>query len=107
MYGLFVGRYAPGLAAAFVEAVAIEPGSRVLDVGCGPGGLAMAMAKVVGEQNVAAVEPSQAFASVARARLPAADVRVAAAEALPFDDDSFDAALAQLVVNFMTDAERG
>ena len=42
-----------------------------------------------------------------RARLPGADVRVAAAEELPFEDDSFDGAFAQLVVNFMTDAERG
>jgi SAM-dependent methyltransferase len=107
MYGLFVGRYAPGLAAAFIQVAGIRPQSRVLDVGCGPGGLAMELANVVGEENVAAVDPSQGFVSVARARLPAADVRVAAAEQLPFEDDTFDAALAQLVVNFMTDAERG
>jgi len=107
MYGLFVGRYSSGLAAALIEAAGIEPESRVLDVGCGPGGLAMALANVVGEENVSAVDPSQGFASVARARLPAADIRAAAAEELPFADDTFDAALAQLVVNFMTDAERG
>ena len=34
-------------------------------------------------------------------------VEVAAAEALPFADDSFDAALSQLVVNFMSDAPAG
>jgi SAM-dependent methyltransferase len=107
MYGRFVGRYAPALAAALIDAAQIEPGGRVLDVGCGPGGLAMALASIVGEENVAAVDPSQAFVSVCRARLPSADVRVAAAEELPFEDDSFGAALAQLVVNFMTDAERG
>ena len=107
MYGRFVGRYAPGLATALIEAVGVKPDSRVLDVGCGPGGLALEVAKIVGEENVAAVDPSQGFASVARARLPSADVRVAAAEELPFEDDSFEAAFAQLVVNFMTDAERG
>jgi len=107
MYGRFVGRYAPALAAALIDAAQIEPAGRVLDVGCGPGGLAMALANIVGEENVAAVDPSQAFVSVCRARLPSADVRVAAAEELPFEDDSFGAALAQLVVNFMTDAERG
>ena len=107
MYGRFVGRYASGLAAAFIDVVGIEPDSRVLDVGCGPGGLAMELAKIVGQESVAAVDPSQPFASVCRARLPSSDVRVAAAEELPFDDDSFDAALAQLVVNFMTDPERG
>ena len=107
MYGRFVGRYAPGLATALIEVVGLEPESRVLDVGCGPGGLALELARIVGEENVSAVDPSPGFVSVARARLPSSDVRVAAAEELPFEDDSFDAALAQLVVNFMTDAERG
>jgi SAM-dependent methyltransferase len=107
MYGRFVGRYAPSLAAALIDVVGVQPESRVLDVGCGPGGLATALAEIVGMENVAAVDPSAAFVSVCRARLPAADVRVAAAKELPFDDDSFDAAFAQLVVNFMTDAERG
>jgi SAM-dependent methyltransferase len=107
MYGRFVGRYAPGLAAALIDVVGLEPANRVIDVGCGPGGLSMAVAAVVGQENVTAVDPSQPFLSVCRARLPAADVRQAAAEDLPFDDDSFDVALAQLVVNFMTDAEQG
>src|SRR5215218_3639624 len=107
MYGRFVGRYAPSLSAALIDAVGVEPDSGVLDVGCGPGGLAAALAEIVGQENVAAVDPSQPFVSVCRARLPTADVRVAAAEELPFADDSFDAAFAQLVVNFMTDAERG
>lgn len=107
MYGLFVGRYASGLAAAFVDAVGVAPDDRALDVGCGPGGLAMALANRVGEERVSAVDPSQPFVSVCRARLPNADVRVSAAEELPFADDSFDDALAQLVVNFMTDAKRG
>ena len=102
MYGRFIGRYAPSLAAALIGTIGLEPESRVLDVGCGPGGLAGALAEVVGEENVSAVDPSEPFVSVCRARLPTADVRVAAAEELPFEDDSFDAAFAQLVVNFMT-----
>jgi SAM-dependent methyltransferase len=35
------------------------------------------------------------------------DVRLAAAEALPFDDGAFDVALAQLVVHFMKDPVAG
>ena len=107
LYGRFVGRYAPSLSAALIKVVGIEPGSRLLDVGCGPGGLARALADVVGAENVTAVDPSEPFAETCRARLPGADVRVAVAEELPFEDGAFDGAFAQLVVNFMSDAERG
>ena len=41
------------------------------------------------------------------ARYPGVDVRRASAEELPFADDAFDAALAQLVVHFMTDPVAG
>jgi SAM-dependent methyltransferase len=47
------------------------------------------------------------FVEAARARFPGLDVRLASAEELPFPDDSFDAALAQLVVHFMTDPVGG
>jgi ubiquinone/menaquinone biosynthesis C-methylase UbiE len=56
---------------------------------------------------VSAVDPSQSFVDAARARFPEVDVRCATAEQLPFPDDSFDVALAQLVVHFMTDAVAG
>jgi SAM-dependent methyltransferase len=107
MYGRFVGRYAPALGAALIEAAGVAPGWRVLDVGCGPGGLASVLAERVGEKNVSAVDPSPPFVSVCRARLPLADVRVAPGEELPFPDGFFDGSFAQLVVNFMTDAKRG
>jgi SAM-dependent methyltransferase len=44
---------------------------------------------------------------MARRRVPGAAVQLAAAEALPFADDSFDVVLSQLVVNFMSDPYRG
>ena len=107
VYHRFVGRYAPSLSAGMIEVTGVEPGLNVLDVGCGPGGLAGALAEVVGAENVSAVDPSEPFVELCRERLPGADVRLGTAEELPFADGSFDGAMAQLVVNFMNDAEQG
>jgi SAM-dependent methyltransferase len=107
VYDRFVGRYAPPLSAALIAAVGVGPGDRVLDVGCGPGGLTRALADVVGTERVAAIDPSTSFVAACRERVPGADVHQATAEALPFDGDTFDVVLSQLVVNFMRDADAG
>ena len=54
--------------------------------------------------SVVAVEPSPEFVRALRSRFPQLEVHEAPAEELPFADDSFDLALAQLVVAFMEDA---
>jgi SAM-dependent methyltransferase len=69
--------------------------------------LATELAAVLGAANVAAVDPSPAFVDAARERLADVDVRLASAEDMPFENASFDHALAQLVVNFMADARAG
>jgi SAM-dependent methyltransferase len=106
-YDRFMGRFAVPLAPVFADFAGIGPGQRVLDVGCGPGALLGELARRLGEASAAGVEPSDAFAAAARARLPAAEVKTGTAEELPFPDDSFDAALAQLVVHFMSDPVAG
>jgi SAM-dependent methyltransferase len=80
---------------------------RALDVGCGPGALLSVLAERLGAENAAGADPSEPFVEVCRQRVPGAEVVVAGAEALPFPDDAFDAALSPLVVNFMDDAEAG
>jgi SAM-dependent methyltransferase len=84
-----------------------RPGQRALDVGCGPGALTGELVAVLGPENVSAVDPSPSFVAACRERLPQVDVRLAAAEELPFEDAVFDHGLAQLVINFMTDARAG
>jgi SAM-dependent methyltransferase len=102
-YGRFMGRYAEPLAIQFADLAEVAAGQRVLDVGCGPGALTAELLKRAGADRVAAVDPSASFVTAARARLPGVDVRSGVAESLPFEDDYFDASLAQLVVHFMTD----
>jgi ubiquinone/menaquinone biosynthesis C-methylase UbiE len=106
-YDRFMGRYTRTLAPALADAAGIEAGMRVLDVGCGPGGLAEALAARVGAENVAAIDPAPQFAAACRDRNPGADVRVGGAEELPWPDGAFDATLASLVIAFMRDADRG
>jgi SAM-dependent methyltransferase len=85
----------------------VREGQRALDVGCGPGALTAELVARLGPAAVAAVDPSASFVTSARERNPGVDVRAAAAEELPFGDDEFDAALAQLVVHFMADPVAG
>jgi ubiquinone/menaquinone biosynthesis C-methylase UbiE len=106
-YDRFVGRYGAQLASALIDFAGVEPGMRALDVGCGPGALAAELANRLGTANVAAADPSEPFAKACRARLPEVEVVVAGGEVLPFADRTFDAALSQLVVNFMRDPEAG
>jgi len=106
-YDRFMGRYSAPLAPLFVDFAAVVGGSRVLDVGCGPGALTTELVGRVGAAAVASVDPSPAFVDAARSRNPGVDVRCASVEQLPFDDGAFDATLAQLVVHFMPDPVAG
>jgi SAM-dependent methyltransferase len=106
-YDRFMGRYSVPLAPVFIDFARFAGSDRVLDVGCGPGALACELVGRLGSASVCAVDPSEAFVAAARERAPGARVERAAAEALPFEDRAFDAALAQLVVHFMADPVAG
>ena len=106
-YDRFMGRYAPALAVALADAAGVEGGMRVVDVGCGPGGLTHELVRRTGADRVAAIDPAPQFAEACRERHPGADVRVGAAEALPWADGAFDVALSQLVIGFMRDPDAG
>jgi SAM-dependent methyltransferase len=105
-YDRFMGRYSVELAPVFADFAGVEPGQTVLDVGCGSGVLTEELARRVGPENVAGVDPSPLLDACA-GRVPGADLRKGKAEALPWPDDPFDAALAQLVIHFMDDPGAG
>ena len=107
LYDRYMGRYSVLLAPQLADLAGIHSGQRVLDVGCGPGALTAELVTRLGPAAVTAVDPSEPFVAAARARHPGVDVRQALAERLPFPDRSFDSALAQLVVHFMSDPIRG
>jgi SAM-dependent methyltransferase len=106
-YDRFMGRYSIQLAPQMAELAGVRGGQRVLDVGCGPGSLTAELVSRVGPTAVSAVDPSESFVAAARARNPGTEVLQASAERLPFPDQAFEAALAQLVVHFMADPVAG
>jgi ubiquinone/menaquinone biosynthesis C-methylase UbiE len=107
VYDRHIGRYGRELAMELIHLADVRPGQRVLDVGCGPGAMTRQLVTLLGAEQVAAIDPSPSFVEACQDRLPGVNAQVAAAEALPFADRIFDRTLAQLVVNFMTDADAG
>ena len=106
-YDRFMGRFSEPLADEFIALAGLGAGHRALDVGCGPGALTRRLSALLGPAAVTAVDPSAPFVAAVRDRCPGVDVRRGTAEDLPFADNAFDVAMAQLVVHFMADPVAG
>jgi ubiquinone/menaquinone biosynthesis C-methylase UbiE len=104
-YDNFMGRYSERLAPKFADFAGVQAGQKVLDVGAGTGALTAELLRR--GADVAGADPSPPFVAALGRKFPGADMRAATAEDLPWPDESFDAALAQLVLTFMNDAPAG
>lgn len=102
-YDAFMGRYSRALAPLFADHLRTRQGQCALDLGCGPGSLTTELIRRLGPAAVSACDPSSSFVDACAARHPGIDVRQGRAEAIPFPDDTFDIAAAQLVLHFVTD----
>ena len=102
-YDRHIGRYAPQLARALIKAVGVRSGEAALDVGCGPGALTQRLVEELGA-DVCAIDTSERMVELARAR--GIDARVADAEALPYDDASFDLVFAGWVLYHVPDLRK-
>jgi ubiquinone/menaquinone biosynthesis C-methylase UbiE len=104
--------FAP-LTAALIEEAAIGPGQRVLDVAGGAGEPSLTIAKVVGPTGfVTCTDAIAGMVQTAEARARAEDLtnikfHQCPAEALPFESDSFDAAVSRLGIMFFPDPLAG
>lgn len=104
-YEPYVGRWSRVVAREFLAWLAMPPGGRWLDVGCGTGSLSRVILEVASPTEVVGIDPSAGYVAYARARVPDPRARfeVGDASALPFPSLAFDAVVAGLVLNFVPD----
>ena len=88
---------------ALLDAAGVGAGSRVLDVGTGPG--VVAAEAVRRGAKVAAVDADPEMAKTAARNVPDADIGVAVLPELPFEDETFDAVVGNFVINHVGDPD--
>ena len=89
----------------------LEPGTSLLDVGCGPGTITVDLAERVAPGRVTAVELTESALALARAEAARCsqtniDFAVADAHHLDFPDDTFDVVHAHQVLQHLSDPVR-
>jgi SAM-dependent methyltransferase len=103
-YDALVARVTARVAPALLDAARVGAASRVLDVATGTGVVAAAAA--ARGASVVGIDISESMLARARALLPEVDFRAGDAEALEFEDDSFDGAVAGFVLHHLAKPER-
>jgi len=98
-YAASFGLLCAGAAPDMLDFVEAGIGTKLLDVGTGPGTVAL-LAQQRGA-TVAAVDPERTMVETAREHVP--DVRLGTLPDLPFIDGTFDVAVANFVLNFVSD----
>lgn len=99
--------------AAYLDLLGVEPGQRVLEVGCGTGVVLRDVARrVAPDGRAVGLDPSQHLLHVARELAQQAglgrliELRTGDARALPFADATFDVALAVTTLSHVPEGER-
>lgn len=105
---LFVGLSGPRAAEEqrmALEILAVEPGDQVLDVGCGPGNYTRPLARAAGDGLTVGLDASEAMVAAAAERGGGENLAYLRGDAcaLPFGDESFDAACSVGVIHMVTE----
>lgn len=106
LYDAFFGRLLRSTDARIAALAGIGVGQKALDVGCGPGRLAIALQRRAGATGeVHGVDPSEEMIDLARRRAAEAgapvEFRVDGIEKLPYPDETFDSVVTRLVLHHL------
>ena len=107
-YERYVGRWSRLVAREFVDWLNVPAGVRWLDVGCGTGALTQTVLDLADPARIVGVDLSAAFVEHARRAVldERAEFLVGDAQELPVPDESVDAAVSALALNFVPEPER-
>lgn len=109
-YERFMGVWSRLVGEVFLDWLALPDGLNWADIGCGNGAFTELLMKRCKPSSVSGLDPSEAQIAFARARMPegtAATFEIGDAMALPYRNDSFDAATMALVLFFVPKADVG
>ncbi len=108
-YERYMGVWSQLAGEAFLDWLAPKPGLRWLDVGCGNGAFTELLAARCAPAAIEGIDPAEGMLAFARTRPVAKLARFTAGDAmaLPFGDDSFDAAVMPLVIFFVPEPPKG
>lgn len=81
----------------------IRPNSRVLEVGCGPGGMLLPIQEL--GFRVSGVDYSESLIDICRQVMPSGNFHACEAVSLPYTDNYFDALICNSVVHYFPDLE--
>jgi ubiquinone/menaquinone biosynthesis C-methylase UbiE len=89
-----------------IDQAMLKPGERLLDVGCGTGGVTIPAKKRIGQNGpVSGIDPSPEMIVVARKKAQRArvdiDFRIGVIESLPYADGSFDVVTSSLMMHHL------
>ncbi len=107
-YERMMGRWSHRVGEKFLDWLNAPKGLRWIDVGCGNGAFTEVLIARCAPAAVTGIDPSDAQIAYARKRpsVKMAQFRVAHAQSLPFEGNSFDAAAMALVISFVTDPQK-
>jgi SAM-dependent methyltransferase len=108
-YERLMGRWSQAVAAQFLDWLGPPAkGLRWLDAGCGNGAFTEVLIQRCEPSAITGLDPSEGQIAYARTRPGAkiAEFRIGDAQALPFGNNSFDAAAMGLVISFIPDPNK-